>query len=73
VADPARLPIGIAVILIAFFLFTYLHREENPSLWISWSASRIFSPVAVLTVLAAGCATRKTAGAGTRKEAPSRA
>ena len=40
------LPIGTAAILTAFFLFTYIHRAEDPSLWISWSAPRIFSPLA---------------------------
>jgi hypothetical protein len=72
-ARRSSLPIGIAVILTAFFLFTYLHREENPSLWISWSAARIFSPVAVLTVLAASCARPGTASRGTRTEAAYRA
>ena len=47
------LPIGTAGVLSAFFLFTYLHRPEDPSLWISWSAPRIFSPVAMLLSLAA--------------------
>ena len=47
------LPVGIAAVLTAFFLFTYLHRAEDPSLWISWSASRIFSPVAMLLAVAA--------------------
>ena len=50
------LPIGTAAILTAFFLFTYIHRAEDPSLWISWSAPRIFSPVAVLLALAASLA-----------------
>jgi hypothetical protein len=47
------LPVGAAAVLTAFFLFTYLHRAEDPSLWISWSAPRIFSPVAMLLCLAA--------------------
>jgi hypothetical protein len=50
------LPIGTAAILTAFFLFTYIHRAEDPSLWISWSAPRIFSPVAVLLSIAASLA-----------------
>jgi hypothetical protein len=47
------LPIGTAAVLTAFFLFTYIHRAEDPSLWISWSAPRIFSPIAMLFALAA--------------------
>jgi hypothetical protein len=47
------LPIGTAAVLTGFFLFTYIHRAEDPSLWISWSAPRIFSPVAMLFALAA--------------------
>jgi hypothetical protein len=47
------LPIGTAAALTAFFLFTYLHQADDPSLWISWSAARIFSPVAVLFSLTA--------------------
>ena len=50
------LPLGTAAILTAFFLFTYIHRAEDPSLWISWSAPRIFSPLAVLLALAASLA-----------------
>ena len=52
------LPIGTAAILTAFFLFTYIHRAEDPSLWISWSAARIFSPVAMLFALAASLGSR---------------
>ena len=47
------LPIGTAAVLTGFFLFTYIHRAEDPSLWISWSAPRIFSPIAMLFALAA--------------------
>ncbi|MET0619090.1 MAG: hypothetical protein ABW056_02360 [Thermoanaerobaculia bacterium] len=52
------LPIGTAALLTAFFLFTYIHRAEDPSLWISWSAARIFSPVAMLIALAASLGSR---------------
>jgi len=58
-ARRAILPIGTAAILTAFFVFTYLHRPENPSLWISWSAARIFSPVAMLIALAAAASTER--------------
>ena len=51
----AFVPLGTAATLTAFFLFTYLHRAENPALWISWSAARIFMPVAMLLVVAAAC------------------
>ena len=52
------LPVGTAATLTAFFLFTYIHRPEDPSLWISWSAARIFSPVAMLLALAASLGSR---------------
>jgi hypothetical protein len=47
------LPLGIAAALTGFLLFTYLHRSEDPSLWISWSAARVLSPLAMLFGLAA--------------------
>jgi hypothetical protein len=56
------LPIGTAAILSAFFLFTYIHRAEDPSLWISWSAARIFSPVAMLLSLAVSLSDRGERG-----------
>jgi hypothetical protein len=59
-------PIGTAAALTAFFLFTYLHRAEDPSLWISWSAPRVFSPVAMLLCLAASLG---NAGAPARSRA----
>ena len=46
-------PLGVAATLIGFLLFTYIHRAEDPSQWISWSAARVFSPVAMLVALAA--------------------
>jgi hypothetical protein len=51
----AWIPLGAAAVLTGFFAFTYLHRAEDPSLWISWSAPRIFMPVAALLVLAGAC------------------
>jgi len=55
-ARRALVPLGTAAVLTAFFVFTYLHRAEDPTLWISWSAARIFSAVAMLLAVAAGCA-----------------
>ncbi len=63
------LPLAVAAVMTGFFLFTYLHRNEDPSLWISWSAARIFSPVAMLLALAATCGAASAAPA-TRREAP---
>lgn len=49
----AWLPVGSALILSVFFLFTYLHTDYQLAQWISWSAGRIFTPVAVLLALGA--------------------
>lgn len=46
------LPVGTACLLCAFSLFTYLHVQELIREWITWSAGRIFTPVAVLLALA---------------------
>jgi hypothetical protein len=46
------LPIGTACLLSAFFLFTYLHAYGMVREWVTWSAGRIFTPVAVLLALA---------------------
>jgi hypothetical protein len=51
----ARIPLGTAAALAAFFLFTYLHRDEDPTLWISWSAARIFIATAALVSIACAC------------------
>ena len=51
----AWIPLGTSAALTGFFLFTYLHREEDPALWISWSAPRIFIAVAILLVIAGAC------------------
>ena len=53
---PAWIPLGTAAALTGFFLFTYLHRAEDPALWISWSAARIFIAVAAMLVIAGACA-----------------
>jgi hypothetical protein len=61
----AWIPLGTAAGLTAFFLFTYLHREESPALWISWSAARIFMAVAMLLVIAVACS-GATVGSGSQ-------
>jgi hypothetical protein len=69
---PALLPLGVAAALTGFLLFTYIHRSEDPTLWISWSAARVFSPVAMLLGLAATCR-RDGEGEDLRTERASRA
>ena len=71
-AQPGRLrpgtgafPILISAVLSLFFVFTYLHGSPDPSLWITWSAGRIFLVVAALLVLAV---TRRQASAGAAGE-----
>jgi len=56
VSRRAWIPLGTAAVLTGFFLFTYLDRAEDPALWISWSAARIFIAVAMLLVIAGACA-----------------
>ncbi|MEP6993537.1 MAG: hypothetical protein ABI968_03370 [Acidobacteriota bacterium] len=68
----AAIPLGAAAGLIGFFFFTYLHRSEDPSLWISWSAARVFSPLAMLFTLAATCARDSDAASEQRTAAASR-
>jgi hypothetical protein len=46
------LPVGLAVVLTAFYLFTYLHATVLVREWVTWSAGRIFTPVAVLLAMA---------------------
>ena len=58
----AAYPLGIAVALSLFFVFTYLHGSLDPTLWITWSAGRIFLVVGPLLVLAV-TALRANAGA----------
>ncbi len=69
-ARRALVPLGTAAVLGAFFVFTYLHRPEDPSLWISWSAARIFSPVAMLLALTATCGGAPSAGRDPRTPGP---
>ena len=47
----ARLPLATAAALVVFAFFAYLHLAEDPSLWIEWSAPRVFMPVPVLLAL----------------------
>ncbi|MEP6768189.1 MAG: hypothetical protein ABJC61_05935 [Acidobacteriota bacterium] len=46
-------PVVLAAVLSVFFVFTYLHGGQDPTLWIGWSAGRIFMVLAPLFVLAA--------------------
>ena len=45
------IPVAIGALLSAFFLFTYLHGGD-PTLWIAWSAGRVFAVVSPLLVMA---------------------
>jgi hypothetical protein len=45
-------PFGVSLLLSLFFVFTYLHGDPDPRQWISWSAGRIFAPVAALLAVA---------------------
>lgn len=63
-AMTALYPAAIAAILAGFFVFTYLHGPD-PTLWIVWSAGRIFAVVAVLLVLAVTAGQARNAAAGT--------
>jgi hypothetical protein len=49
----AWIPLGSALLLSAFFVFTYLHSNYLLVEWIGWSAGRIYTPVAALLALAA--------------------
>jgi len=71
-ARRALVPIGAAAVLTAFFIFTYLHRSEDPSLWISWSAARIFSAVAMLLAVASACSSPDTRAHQGPAEGPGR-
>jgi hypothetical protein len=46
------LPVGLALLLSVFYVFTYLHARDLVRDWVTWSAGRIFTPVAVLLALA---------------------
>jgi hypothetical protein len=39
-------------VLVLFFVFVYLH-VPDPTLFIQWSAARVFAPAAILFALAA--------------------
>ncbi|MCA1582356.1 MAG: hypothetical protein LC796_13385 [Acidobacteria bacterium] len=62
-------PVGLASVLSAFFVFTYLHGGQDPTLWIQWSAGRIFMVLVPLLVLAAvsGPPASDAAGSAGRK------
>ncbi len=49
----ATIPAGASLMLSLFFVFTYLHGDPDPRLWVIWSAGRIFAPLAALLALAA--------------------
>jgi len=65
-------PLGIAGVLSLFFVFTYLHGSLDPTLWITWSAGRIFVVVAALLVLAVTAARARGADEAA-EEGPRRA
>jgi hypothetical protein len=48
-----RLPIAVAATLALFLTATYLSPVPDPRLWIEWSASRTFAPIAALLALSA--------------------
>ena len=50
----ALIPIVVAVTLAVFFVFTYLH-STDASLWIEWSAGRVFSPLLAFLAIASLC------------------
>jgi hypothetical protein len=56
----AFLPLAISAVLAAFFVFTYLH-QADASLWIIWSAGRVFSPLIAFLAIASVCRSGITA------------
>lgn len=52
------LPLVLAALLAGFLIFTYLHLPDS-SLWIAWSAGRVFSPLVALLTIAAVTGHRK--------------
>jgi hypothetical protein len=56
------LPVGTAAVLALFFVFTYLH-QADATLWIGWSAARIFSPLVPLLAIGSVAAAREEASA----------
>jgi hypothetical protein len=69
----AAYPLAIAAVLSLFFVFTYLHGSLDPTLWITWSAGRIFLVVAPLLVLAVTAGLPGSVGESATGEAPPRA
>ncbi len=47
----ALVAFGTAMTLAAFFVFTYLHGGGDPTLWIIWSAGRIFAVISPMLVI----------------------
>ena len=64
VSRHALLPLGVAAAMSAFFFLTYLQSGADPSLWITWSAARVFSPIAALLALGAWCSWDKRTVSG---------
>jgi hypothetical protein len=69
----AWIPLGSAVLLSGFFVFTYLHSNFLLVEWIGWSAGRIYTPVAALLVLAAMPATATARSVPREMTSPARA
>lgn len=69
----AWIPLGSAVLLSAFFVFTYLHSNYLLVEWIRWSAGRIYTPVAALLALAAMPATATARSVPRETARPARA
>ena len=60
------LPIGAAIFLAGFLVFTYLTTAAAPELLISWSAARVFTPLAALLALATHLPNSRAVGAALR-------
>jgi hypothetical protein len=61
-AARAAIPMGVAAALAAFLVFSYLHGADDPTVWVGWSAARVFLPVAPLFVLAGVAGPAREAG-----------
>jgi hypothetical protein len=55
------LPAGVSFVLCVFSVFTYLHGDPDPAVWIGWSAGRVFSSVVPLLAIAGVCGWRTEA------------
>jgi hypothetical protein len=42
---------AVSIVLLAFLVFTYLHGGLDPGEWISWTATRVLSPITALLIL----------------------